>query len=184
MQAVNQAMLFAVQAAVVGLFGLNPLHFLWMMPLAFIFGAVSFVFPFSLLSILGSIYARLCCIGLDTDIGQEAATYDGDDISTFPHLYSALVGLPPWAMHLRTVNKLVVLVAVGVAVYFWVSEGMRFSVSYIIFFFLGYFAIALFGFLIARSGPLFLSIILGTVLLIAYQILLILHFFRVWSPFQ
>ncbi len=51
MQTVNQATLFAVQAAAVAIFGLNPLHFLWMIALAFILGAVSLVFPFSLLYI-------------------------------------------------------------------------------------------------------------------------------------
>jgi len=61
-------MLFAVQAAVVAIFGLSPLHFLWMIPLAFILGAMSLLFPFSLLSILGNVYARLCCIGLDSGV--------------------------------------------------------------------------------------------------------------------
>jgi hypothetical protein len=67
-QTVNQAMLFAAQAAVVALFGLNPLHFFWMIPLAFILGTMSLVFPLSLLSILGTFYGRLCCIGLDRDV--------------------------------------------------------------------------------------------------------------------
>jgi hypothetical protein len=68
MQTVNQATLFAVQAAVVAILGLNPLHFLWMIPPAFILGAMSLVFPFSLLSILGRVYAGLCCTGLDRDV--------------------------------------------------------------------------------------------------------------------
>jgi hypothetical protein len=68
MQTVITALLFAVQASVVGIFGLNPLHFLWMIPVAFILGSMSAIFPFSLLSPLGQFYAGLCCIGIDRDV--------------------------------------------------------------------------------------------------------------------
>lgn len=70
MQTVNTAMLFSVQAIVVGVFGLNPLHFLWMIPLAFVLGSLSLLPPFSLLSLVGTVYARLCCIGLDRDVAN------------------------------------------------------------------------------------------------------------------
>lgn len=67
MQTVNMAMLFFVQNLIVGIFHLNPLHFLWMIPLSFFLGILSISFPFSLLTPLGNIYAHLCCIGLDKE---------------------------------------------------------------------------------------------------------------------
>jgi len=71
MQTVNTAMVFAVQAVVVGVLELSALHFLWMIPLAFILGSISLIFPFSLLSILGKVYAGLCCIGLDREVVEQ-----------------------------------------------------------------------------------------------------------------
>ena len=66
-QSTNMAMLFVAQAIVVGAFDLSPLHFLWMIPLAFVLGGLSLAFPFSLLSPIGNLYGRLCCLGLDAD---------------------------------------------------------------------------------------------------------------------
>lgn len=109
---------------------------------------------------------------------------DPDDIGRFPHLYSALMGLPPWAMHLRAVNKFMVLLALGLAVYFWISEDWKVSGSYLLAFFCGYLVLGLIGNIIARAGPLLFSIILATVLLVSYQVFLMLHFFRLWSPFH
>lgn len=67
-QSTNMAMLFAAQAIIVGTFDLSPLHFLWMIPLAFVLGGMSLVFPFSLLSPIGNLYGRLCCLGLDAEV--------------------------------------------------------------------------------------------------------------------
>ena len=67
-QSTNIAMLFVAQAIAVGVFGLSPLHFLWMIPVAFILGSMSIAFPFSLISSLGRLYGNLCCIGLDLEV--------------------------------------------------------------------------------------------------------------------
>ncbi|GAB1235462.1 hypothetical protein [Ferrigenium sp. UT5] len=67
-QTTNTAMLFTAQAIVVGAFDLNPLHFLWMIPVSFIFGSLSLIAPFSLLSPVGNLYGRLCCLGLDAEV--------------------------------------------------------------------------------------------------------------------
>mgnify|MGYP006977278886 CR=1 FL=1 len=68
MQTVNQSMLFALVTLVVAIWGFSPFHFVWLLPLAFIFGMLSLAFPFSLLSILGNVYGKLCCLGLDGDV--------------------------------------------------------------------------------------------------------------------
>jgi hypothetical protein len=62
------AMLFVAQAIAVAVFGPSPLHFLWMIPVAFILGFMSIAFPFSLISPLGRLYGNLCCIGLDLEV--------------------------------------------------------------------------------------------------------------------
>lgn len=70
-------MLFAAQALAVGIFDLSPLHFLWMIPLAFVLGSMSIAFPFSLLTPLGGIYGNLCCIGLNSEVvAQNKARLD------------------------------------------------------------------------------------------------------------
>jgi hypothetical protein len=67
-QSKNMAMLFAVQVAVIATFNLSTLHFLWMIPLAFVLGSMSLIFPFSLLSTIGGFYGYLCCLGLDDEV--------------------------------------------------------------------------------------------------------------------
>lgn len=76
-QSTNMAMLFVAQAIAVVAFGLSPLHFLWMIPAAFILGSMSIAFPFSLITPLGRLYGNLCCTGLDTDVvAQNKARLD------------------------------------------------------------------------------------------------------------
>lgn len=67
-QSTNMAMLFVAQAIAVAAFGLSPIHFLWMIPTAFVLGYMSIAFPFSLITPLGGLYGNLCCMGLDTDV--------------------------------------------------------------------------------------------------------------------
>ena len=67
-QSTNMAMLFMTQIIVVTTFGLNPLHFLWMIPAAFILGSMSIIFPFTLISQPGWLYGNLCCLGLDKEV--------------------------------------------------------------------------------------------------------------------
>jgi hypothetical protein len=63
-QTVNQTMMFGLSLVVVPIFGLSPFHLLWMFPVSFILGTLSFVSPFSLLSVPGRIFGAICCIGL------------------------------------------------------------------------------------------------------------------------
>jgi len=73
-QTVNITMLWALSIA--GVFALreSPLHLLWLFPISFAAGFLSLEFPFSLLSIPGSLFGRLCCIGLDeAEIARNAA---------------------------------------------------------------------------------------------------------------
>lgn len=64
----NTALLFTIFAITSAVLGVSPLHFLWMIPLAFIAGGMALVFPFSMLNGLGGFYGRLCCIGLDAEL--------------------------------------------------------------------------------------------------------------------
>lgn len=62
---VNQTMLLLGLVLAVPLIGFSPLHLLWLLPVGFVVGMLSLTFPFSLLSILGKPFGRLCCLGLD-----------------------------------------------------------------------------------------------------------------------
>jgi hypothetical protein len=64
-QSVNQGMLFVVSLASVALLPISSFHLLWMFPVSFVLGALSLLFPFSLLSIPGRVFGRLCTTGLD-----------------------------------------------------------------------------------------------------------------------
>ncbi len=66
-QTVNQTTLILLAVVVVPLFGLSPLHLLWMLPAAFIVGMLSLEFPFSLVSLIGKPFGELCCLGLNRD---------------------------------------------------------------------------------------------------------------------
>lgn len=63
-QTVNQTMLFALSLLVVPICGLSPFHLLWMFPAGFVLGALSLVFPFSVLSVPGRIFGAICGVGL------------------------------------------------------------------------------------------------------------------------
>jgi hypothetical protein len=66
-QSVNQGMLFVVSLASVAVLPISSFHLFWMFPVGFVLGALSLAFPFSLLSIPGRVFGRLCTIGLDPD---------------------------------------------------------------------------------------------------------------------
>jgi hypothetical protein len=57
-------MMFALSLIIVPIFGFSPFHLLWMFPISFILGMLSFAFPFSLLSVPGRTFGTICCIGL------------------------------------------------------------------------------------------------------------------------
>ncbi len=63
-QTVNQTMMFALSLIIIPIFGFSPFHLLWMFPVSFVLGMLSFVFPFSLLSVPGRTFGAICCIGL------------------------------------------------------------------------------------------------------------------------
>jgi hypothetical protein len=66
-QTVNQTALMFIAVVAVPLLGFSPFHALWMLPVAFIVGMLSLVFPFSLVSLIGKPFGRLCCLGLNKD---------------------------------------------------------------------------------------------------------------------
>jgi len=58
-------MFIVVVVIVVPLFGISIFHLLWLLPVAWVVGALSLAFPFSLVSLVGTPFGRLCCLGLD-----------------------------------------------------------------------------------------------------------------------
>lgn len=62
---VNQTMLIVASVVAVPLLDFSPFHLLWLLPLAFIVGRLSLVFPFSLVSLFGRPFGHICCLGLN-----------------------------------------------------------------------------------------------------------------------
>ncbi|MCI0330961.1 MAG: hypothetical protein L0196_08470 [candidate division Zixibacteria bacterium] len=62
---VNMTMIWCVSLILIPVFGISPYHLLWAFPLGYVLGLLSLIFPFSILSILGRVFWRLCCIGID-----------------------------------------------------------------------------------------------------------------------
>ena len=62
---VNTTMLWTACLVIVLTTKISPLHLLWLFPLSLIIGTFSLAFPFSLLSIPGWLFGRLCTIGID-----------------------------------------------------------------------------------------------------------------------
>ena len=64
-QTANIALLLVIELGMAHLLGINSLHFLWMLPVTFIIGQMTILFPFSLISPMGNIFISVCCLGLD-----------------------------------------------------------------------------------------------------------------------
>lgn len=100
-----------------------------------------------------------------------------------PQLMSALLGLPSWAVHLRTLNNLNTLAAIGLAIFVAFSGSFGSGVAYAAIYTVGWSIVASIGSAIAQRGSMLASILLATVVLITLNLALALHFFGVWSPF-
>lgn len=57
-------LLMVVSLILIPVLSLSPFHLLWMFPVSFMFGPLSFIFPFRLLWPLASLYGSLWYIGL------------------------------------------------------------------------------------------------------------------------
>ena len=64
---VNQTMLMLAAVVAVPLLRFSPFHLLWLLPVAVIVGMLSLAFPFSLVSLVGRPFGRICCLGLNRD---------------------------------------------------------------------------------------------------------------------
>ncbi len=61
------ALLFMVSVILIPTLSLSPFHLLWMMPLSYVLGIASLMFPFNLLWFPASLYAALWYIGTRDD---------------------------------------------------------------------------------------------------------------------
>lgn len=62
---VNTTMLFIVSLVLIPSLSISPFHLLWLFPASWFLGELSFLFPFSLLSIPGRIVLMVACVGID-----------------------------------------------------------------------------------------------------------------------
>ena len=100
-----------------------------------------------------------------------------------PHLMSVALGLPPWVVHLRTLNNLNTLVAIGLAIFVAFSESFGSGAAYAAIYIVGWSIVAGIGSALAEQGSILASILLATVILMTLNLALALHFFGFWSLF-
>lgn len=100
----------------------------------------------------------------------------------YPHLMTSALGLPYWAIHLRTVNNINMIVALFLAVVVAVTQSLGAGVVYAAIFIVSRLVVAGIGGFLAQQDFMLGSMILATLVLIALNALLGMHFFGVWSP--
>jgi hypothetical protein len=77
-----------------------------------------------------------------------------NEFERYPHLMSAALGLPPWAMHLRTLNNLNTLAAIGLAIFVAFSQSLGSGVAYAAIYIVGCLVVAGIGSNLAQRGSM------------------------------
>ena len=104
-----------------------------------------------------------------------------NDFDRYPNLMTAALGLPPWAIHLRALNNINMLVAFGLALIVAFSQSFGAGLAYAGIFIAGKLVISGIGSVLASQGSMLMAIMIATVVLLALNGLLALHFFGIWS---
>lgn len=101
------------------------------------------------------------------------------DFERYPDLARLALGLPPWVIHLRTLNNLNTAAAIllAVAVSFSTSIGSGFA--YLAIFIVGRFLIGGVSSTLAQSSSVLASIVIGTLAQVLLNVALALHYFGV-----
>lgn len=95
---------------------------------------------------------------------------------------TAALGLPPWAIHLRTVNNLNTLAALILAVIVAFTGSFGAGAIYFGLYAVAWLIVAVIGSKLAQSNSMLASIVVGAIILISVNLTLALYFFKVWSP--
>lgn len=102
----------------------------------------------------------------------------GFDARQFPHLARALLGLPAWARHIRTVNNINLAAAVLLALVLAASRSLGYSLVYLALFFGLRVVSAKVGDMMSRSTGALNALLFVTGFMILANIFLLLQFFR------
>ncbi len=65
-----------------------------------------------------------------------------DEFERYPNLMSAVLGIPPWAKHLRTLNNLNTLAAIILAIVVGFSQSLGNGLTYAAIYLLGWLIVA------------------------------------------
>ena len=104
-----------------------------------------------------------------------------NDFDRYPEFMSTMLGLPSWAVYLRPLNSLNSLAAFSLAVFVGFSESLLAGIVYAAIYVGGSFIVKVGGSFLAELDLMLISIVLSTIVLVAINVLLALHFLEVWS---
>lgn len=102
------------------------------------------------------------------------------EFERFPHLMGALLGLPPWARHIRTVNSINVGIMVFLAVIVAVGRDFTSGLIYAGLFFVLRLLSGAIGQAVAERVGMLWALIGTTVAMVMANIVLFLHFAEIW----
>ncbi|MBU2676124.1 MAG: hypothetical protein KJP16_03505 [Gammaproteobacteria bacterium] len=105
-----------------------------------------------------------------------------NEFEKYPNLMMAVLGLPPWATHLRTLNNLNTLAAVILAIVVALTKSIGAGAIYFGLYTVAWLLVAAIGSKLAQSKSMLASIVVAAIILITVNVTLALHFLEVWSP--
>lgn len=109
---------------------------------------------------------------------------NGNDFERYPDLIWAALGLPPWAMRLRMLISLNGSAAIVLVVIVGFVQSLCSGLAYAGIYFAGSFIVRAVASRLAAQGSMRMlaSIVVGTIVHVALNLGLALHFFGIWSP--
>lgn len=104
-----------------------------------------------------------------------------NDHERYPDLARLALDLPSWAIHLRTLNNINTIFAVLLAIAVGFSASIGSGFVYLALFVVGRFLIGGLSVVLAQSGSVLTSIVIGSLTSALLNVALAFHYFGVWS---
>lgn len=104
-----------------------------------------------------------------------------NDYERYPDLARLALGLPSWVIHLRTLNNFNTIFAILLAIAVGFTASIGSGIVYLALFVVGRFLIGGLSAILAQSGSVLASIVVGSLTSVLLNLVLALHYFGVWS---
>lgn len=103
------------------------------------------------------------------------------EFEQYPHLMNAVLGLQPWARHIRTINNINTGIMIFLVIIISVGRDFTSGLLYAGLFFAFRVLSAVVGQVVSGYVGMLSALIGTTVAMVIANILLFLHFSRIWS---